>query len=63
MSTQAAPNDTWTKPAPPRPDPLPFMTQPDWRGVARPTFALYVALYTVGRAWVEYLRVDHANHL
>jgi prolipoprotein diacylglyceryl transferase len=26
-------------------------------------FALYVALYTVGRAWVEYLRVDHANHL
>lgn len=26
-------------------------------------FGLYVALYTVGRAWVEYLRVDHANHL
>jgi prolipoprotein diacylglyceryl transferase len=26
-------------------------------------FALYVALYTVGRGWVEYLRVDHANHL
>jgi prolipoprotein diacylglyceryl transferase len=26
-------------------------------------FALYVALYTVGRAWIEYLRVDHANHL
>lgn len=26
-------------------------------------FALYVAIYTVGRAWIEYLRVDHANHL
>ena len=26
-------------------------------------FALYVGLYTVGRAWIEYLRVDHANHL
>ncbi|MFI5593978.1 prolipoprotein diacylglyceryl transferase [Amycolatopsis sp. NPDC051758] len=25
-------------------------------------FALYVASYTVGRAWVEALRVDHANH-
>ncbi len=26
-------------------------------------FALYVAAYTVGRGWVEALRVDHANHL
>lgn len=26
-------------------------------------FALYVALYTVGRAWVEYLRIDHANRI
>jgi prolipoprotein diacylglyceryl transferase len=26
-------------------------------------FALYVALYTLGRAWIEYLCVDHANHL
>ena len=26
-------------------------------------FALYVASYTVGRAWVEALRVDHANHV
>jgi prolipoprotein diacylglyceryltransferase len=26
-------------------------------------FALHVAAYTVGRAWVEMLRVDHANHL
>jgi prolipoprotein diacylglyceryl transferase len=26
-------------------------------------FALYVAAYTVGRAWVEALRVDHANHI
>jgi prolipoprotein diacylglyceryl transferase len=26
-------------------------------------FALYVAAYTVGRAWVEWLRVDHANHI
>lgn len=25
-------------------------------------FVLYVAAYTVGRAWVEALRVDHANH-
>ena len=26
-------------------------------------FALYVAAYTAGRAWIEALRVDHANHL
>lgn len=26
-------------------------------------FALYVAAYTLGRAWVEALRVDHANHI
>ncbi|WP_406043418.1 prolipoprotein diacylglyceryl transferase [Micromonospora sp. NBC_00898] len=26
-------------------------------------FALYVAAYTAGRAWVEALRVDHANHI
>ena len=26
-------------------------------------FALYVLAYTAGRAWVEYLRVDHANHI
>lgn len=26
-------------------------------------FALYVAAYTVGRAWIEALRVDHANHI
>lgn len=25
-------------------------------------FALYVMAYTVGRAWVEYLRIDEANH-
>ena len=25
-------------------------------------FALYVAAYTVGRGWIEYLRVDEANH-
>jgi prolipoprotein diacylglyceryl transferase len=25
-------------------------------------FALYVAAYTVGRFWIEALRVDHANH-
>jgi prolipoprotein diacylglyceryl transferase len=25
-------------------------------------FGLYVAAYTVGRAWIEALRVDHANH-
>src|SRR5262249_14114734 len=26
-------------------------------------FALYVAAYTVGRVWVEMLRVDPANHI
>lgn len=26
-------------------------------------FALYVAAYAVGRAWIEALRVDHANHI
>ncbi|WP_441246648.1 prolipoprotein diacylglyceryl transferase [Kitasatospora sp. McL0602] len=26
-------------------------------------FALYVAAYTVGRAWIEYLRIDEAHHL
>jgi phosphatidylglycerol---prolipoprotein diacylglyceryl transferase len=26
-------------------------------------FALYVMAYTVGRTWIEYLRVDTANHL
>jgi prolipoprotein diacylglyceryl transferase len=25
-------------------------------------FALYVMAYTVGRAWIEYLRIDEANH-
>ncbi len=26
-------------------------------------FALYVMVYTVGRFWVEYLRIDEANHI
>jgi prolipoprotein diacylglyceryl transferase len=26
-------------------------------------FALYVMVYTVGRAWIEYLRIDEANHV
>ncbi|MDH6115992.1 prolipoprotein diacylglyceryl transferase [Kitasatospora sp. GAS204A] len=26
-------------------------------------FALYVAAYTVGRAWIEYLRIDEAHHV
>ncbi|MFF7631720.1 prolipoprotein diacylglyceryl transferase [Kitasatospora sp. NPDC008050] len=26
-------------------------------------FALYVAAYTVGRAWIEYLRIDEAHHI
>jgi prolipoprotein diacylglyceryl transferase len=26
-------------------------------------FALYLALYAVGRSWIEALRVDHANHI
>ena len=25
-------------------------------------FALYAMGYTIGRAWIEYLRIDHANH-
>lgn len=28
-----------------------------------PVFALYVAAYTLGRAWIEALRVDHADHI
>ncbi|MCO5999649.1 prolipoprotein diacylglyceryl transferase [Actinoallomurus rhizosphaericola] len=27
------------------------------------TFALYVAAYTVGRAWIEWLRIDEAHHI
>ena len=26
-------------------------------------FALYVLLYTVGRVWIEALRIDSANHI
>ncbi|MGK5628321.1 prolipoprotein diacylglyceryl transferase [Streptomyces sp. URMC 123] len=26
-------------------------------------FALYVAAYTVGRAWIEYMRIDEAHHV
>ena len=26
-------------------------------------FALYVMAYTVGRGWIEYLRIDTANHI
>jgi hypothetical protein len=26
-------------------------------------FALYVAAYTLGRGWIEYLRVDTVNHV
>jgi prolipoprotein diacylglyceryl transferase len=26
-------------------------------------FALYVAAYTVGRAWIEHMRVDYAHHI
>ncbi len=26
-------------------------------------FALYVMAYTAGRGWIEYLRIDHANHI
>ncbi|HEX4357812.1 MAG TPA: prolipoprotein diacylglyceryl transferase [Pseudonocardia sp.] len=33
-----------------------------WRLRRGNLFALYVALYTVGRAWIEALRVDQANH-
>ncbi|HWN36454.1 MAG TPA: prolipoprotein diacylglyceryl transferase family protein, partial [Pseudonocardia sp.] len=33
-----------------------------WRLRRGNLFALYVALYTVGRGWIEALRVDHANH-
>lgn len=33
------------------------------RARLRRLFALYVAAYTVGRAWIEALRVDHANYI
>jgi prolipoprotein diacylglyceryl transferase len=26
-------------------------------------FLLYVMIYVAGRSWIEYLRVDHANHI
>ena len=26
-------------------------------------FALYVMAYTAGRFWIEYLRIDEANHI
>ncbi len=26
-------------------------------------FFLYVMVYTLGRGWIEYLRIDHANHI
>jgi len=34
-----------------------------WRLGHGRLFALYVAAYSVGRAWIEALRIDHANHL
>lgn len=34
-----------------------------WRPGQGRLFALYVAAYTVGRAWIEALRIDHANHI
>ena len=33
-----------------------------WRLGHGRAFALYVAAYTVGRGWIEYLRVDDVNH-
>ena len=37
--------------------------RPSGRLGAGKVFVVYVALCTVGRAWTEYLRVDHANHV
>ena len=34
-----------------------------WRLTGGRAFALYVALYTAGRFWIEQLRVDEANHV
>lgn len=34
-----------------------------WKMHSGRLFALYVALYTAGRGWVEALRSDHANHI
>ena len=34
-----------------------------WRLAPGKAFALYVAAYTVGRAWIEALRIDDAHHL
>jgi prolipoprotein diacylglyceryl transferase len=33
-----------------------------WRLTRGRAFALYVAAYCVGRAWIEYLRIDEAKH-
>jgi len=41
---------------------LVFWADRRWRLGHGRAFALYVAAYTVGRGWVEALRVDHANH-
>ena len=34
-----------------------------WKLVDGQVFVLYVALYTVGRAWIEALRIDDAHHI
>jgi prolipoprotein diacylglyceryltransferase len=33
-----------------------------WKLVSGQVFALYVALYCLGRGWVEMLRIDTASH-
>jgi prolipoprotein diacylglyceryl transferase len=39
-----------------------FYAERRWRLGHGRVFALYVMAYTVGRAWIEYLRIDEANH-
>jgi len=34
-----------------------------WKLVHGQVFLLYIALYTVGRAWIEALRIDDAHHI
>ena len=39
-----------------------FYAERRWRLGHGRVFALYVLAYTAGRAWIEYLRTDEANH-
>jgi prolipoprotein diacylglyceryl transferase len=42
---------------------LVFVVERRWRLTGAQTFAGYVMLYTAGRVWIEFLRIDTVNHL